>query len=160
MKNGNDIHDIDIDKLRLKHSDFMERYRLSSNKLDADRHLIKTKVYSRIKYVLELMVEIGVIDQIRPEEAINGDSEAKIYKLIKNGYYSTVSLATNGTMIILYADERDKIFEGSLCEPSKIHNAELEDFHWGNFALHVLEYIQHVIYHSKEAYLLAIFKEA
>ena len=154
----NDIHSIDIDQLKTEHATFMEKCSGSSTKLDADQHLLRTKTYARIKYVLSIMVNIGAIDQYRQDESWHGDEEARIYRLIKNGFHSTVSLATDGHAVVLFSDEKD-IFLGAIApSESRIHNVDAEDFSWPGFAKHVLDYIQHTVYHSKEAYRMHIFK--
>lgn len=151
-----DIHDIDVQALKEKHNAFLDRCSINSNKFDADQHLQRTRTFARIKYVLNILGSIGVVDQVKPEDTYGG--EPHIYQLIKSEYHSSVKLSTNGTTVVLSSETENEL-EGNIHPVSKVYDVDAEDFNWDNFALHVLEYIQHVIYHSKEAYMLSIFKD-
>ena len=158
----NDIHNIDVDQLREKHSDFLDKCQNLSVKLDADEHLEKTKIYAKIDYIVGMMITVGAIDKMMSANDLNGDDTVMVRNLVKNGYYSSIRLFTNGQSIVVSAnnnDQLDILLESNIGHGRRyfVHDIDNKDFDWSQFTEDLLGYIHTVIYHSKEARLMSIF---
>ena len=152
---------INIDQLKEKHNGFLDKCKHLSSKLDADEHFARTKVDAKLRYVFSALGKIGAIDTYVPADDLNGDAMVQVYNLIKNGYYSSVRVFTDGQCVLLAPNNNDlvSIPYGSLPgrAKNKINNVDQEDFDWDEFSNILLEYVHKIIYHSKDAYMMNMF---
>jgi len=149
MSIDGNINAIEIrERVKYLHSEFMDKYASEIDKLIADHKLLSERVITKIKYILNIFKEQGVIDEIVD---LSRDCPYKKVRLSKRGNSNYIDIITNGESIAISGFNYEAN-SGEL-NPFKVRFSDVnkEDFNWSTFSLVILDQIHMVIYERKRA---------
>jgi len=143
-------------KISKIHREFINNVGIIPDMLDADRFLLLNRVSAKIILILKCFQEEKIIDQF----VVNDSSSMYItYKLIKDGFTTSVLLSTDGKSII--AKNSNFLMETEQMASFKSTKLSIEDpdvANWEDIAVKLVSYIHFVIYHRVESFDKKSFK--
>lgn len=132
------------------HKEFIASVGIIPDMLDADRFLLLNRVSAKIIMVLKCFQEEKIIDQF----VVNENTAMYItYKLLKDGFTTSVLLSTDGKNIV--ARNSNFLIETERMAAFKSTKIDIEDpdtSDWEAIAIELLNYIHSVMYHRVESF--------
>jgi len=146
------MQQLDIQKIKDnisdKHQEFIKDLGCHSDRVLAEHNLTMELTFTRINFICESFVELGIVDKIE----IIKDTPARKIHLLKEGYDNYVSIATNGSRIVIGgASYLSSMTMGVEVPDVLLEGSNIEEFDWEDFANQLLCIVHSIIYERKEA---------